>query len=143
MSLNLYDRHSGIASILWYSIGAIFLLATIIASKRKKCLTILPFLLGCGSLVIYIVFWYVTFPSIATLKEQGTELVDSIENFQAEEGRLPSDLNSFISAYAGWRVGGWKYTVDELDYVLRIGDYSEDLFELSYHSKRPFWRYDT
>ena len=84
---------------------------------------------------------------IPELKQQGSTILDRIEAFRVSSGQLPASLSDLqlSQELTDTEYGAFKYerSHDQESFRLWIGNYTRNLFVLSWDSSRGTWELDS
>jgi len=110
---------------------------------RQQRLTV-GCLLGCGGLVagaavaaVALILLLVPIrPDLGPLQQEGIRIANRVDDYKAEHGQYPADLDAAGASPRTQGYGGWQYEVrpDGSGYQLWIGRYADHGFVLSYTS---------
>jgi hypothetical protein len=140
--LALQDRHR---ALLWLGATALTFGAWVLVAARSGLRRAAPAGVGAATLALAIVLGFLRLgPERDELPAIGDGIVRQLERHREAHGIYPPDLRSIGVELPWTRFGGWGYSPTDggAGYVLGIGDYAKDGFELYRASEDGDWTID-
>ncbi len=141
ITTSLFCRYTWLITIIFAFSFITAIVLSSICLKRYRAVFIFVI-----TLVTFLMIWFIfePYPPHNKLLDEGSEIVEAIEQYKAEQNQYPQSLDQLNLKGLNWRYGGWTYqpNQDSSDFLLKIGNYDKDYFELYWDTEDTSWYLD-